>query len=64
IGILATVHHKPFTRDVIQHFMSSHVPLGLAKILDARLESLMFNAAAEQVLDGLTVTTEFSADGS
>ncbi|CDH58838.1 predicted protein [Lichtheimia corymbifera JMRC:FSU:9682] len=61
IGILAGV--RPFTREVTEHFMGSNVPLGLARIKNTSVQSLLFNAAAEDVLQGLVVVTEYNADG-
>lgn len=56
IGILATVASgRQFTRDVLSQFMGSQIPLGLAQIHDAQLQSLVFNPAAEAILKGLTV---------
>lgn len=63
IGILSTVSHKHFTRDVVSHFNSSPVPLGLATIQDTTLKSLMFNKKAEQILKGLSITTQFDTQG-
>ncbi|KAI7880165.1 hypothetical protein K492DRAFT_178079 [Lichtheimia hyalospora FSU 10163] len=61
IGILAGV--RPFTREVTEHFMESNVPLGLARIKDASVQSLLFNAAADDALQGLMVVTQYNADG-
>lgn len=63
IGILSTVSHRQFTRDVISHFNSSPVPLGLATIQGITLKSLMFNRRASDILKGLTITTQFDAQG-
>lgn len=64
IGILSTVSHKQFTRDVISHFNSSPVPLGLATVQDTTLKSLMFNKKAQAILKGLVISTQFDAQGN
>lgn len=61
IGILAGV--RPFTREVTEHFMGSNVPLGLARIKDTSVQSLLFNAAADDILQGLMVVAQYNADG-
>ncbi|KAI9496261.1 hypothetical protein BDB00DRAFT_731972, partial [Zychaea mexicana] len=64
IAMLATSSNKKYTADVISHFMESHMPLALARICDVRLDSLLFNPAAETVLQGLTVATQFDSNGN
>lgn len=63
IGIMAIAGDKNFTKDVISQFMASPVPLSLAKIDGIRLQSIMFNHAADTVLQGLTITTHFDSQG-
>ncbi|KAI8379548.1 uncharacterized protein BYT42DRAFT_569139 [Radiomyces spectabilis] len=64
IGVLATVHHRHFTRDVISLFTSSGTPLALARIENTQLESFVFNDAAEQLLQQLVITKRFDAYGN
>jgi hypothetical protein len=63
IGILSTISHRHFTRDVLSHFNSSPVPLGLATVQDTTLKSLMFNKKAQDILKGLIITTQFDTQG-
>ncbi|KAI8334929.1 hypothetical protein EDC96DRAFT_450819 [Choanephora cucurbitarum] len=64
VGILSTVSHKQFTRDVISLFNASPVPLGLATVEETTLKSLMFNKKAQSILKGLTITTQYDAQGN
>lgn len=64
IGILSTISHRHFTRDVLSHFNASTVPLGLATVQDTTLKSLMFNRKAQAILKGLTITTQFDSQGN
>ncbi|KAI7895536.1 uncharacterized protein EV154DRAFT_495188 [Mucor mucedo] len=64
IGILSTISHRHFTRDVLSHFNSSPIPLGLATVQDTSLKSLMFNKKAQSMLKGLTVTSQFDSEGN
>ncbi|KAI9023050.1 hypothetical protein CLU79DRAFT_750101 [Phycomyces nitens] len=63
IGILATLGHRPFTKELTSHFSSSQVPLGLAMVEENTLKSLVFNFSAQEVLQGVVVTTRFTATG-
>jgi hypothetical protein len=64
IGILSTVGHRHFTRDVIAHFNASPIPLGLATIQDTTLKTLMFNKKAQSILKGLSITTQYDSLGN
>lgn len=64
IGILSTISHRHFTRDVLSHFNSSPIALGLATLQDTSLKSLMFNKKAQSMLKGLTVTSQFDSKGN
>lgn len=64
VGILSTVGHRHFTHDVIAHFNTSPVPLGLATIKDTTLKTLMFNKKAQSLLKGLRITTQYDSAGN
>ncbi|KAI8356650.1 hypothetical protein BD560DRAFT_406502 [Blakeslea trispora] len=64
LGILSTVSHKQFTRDVMSLFNASPVPLGLATVEETTLKSLMFNKKAQSMLKGLTISTQYDAQGN
>lgn len=64
LGILSTAYVKPFTRDVMQHFNASPLPLGLATVQDAKLTSLLFNKKANSFLKGLVISTLYDAEGN
>ncbi|KAL0091026.1 hypothetical protein J3Q64DRAFT_1708182 [Phycomyces blakesleeanus] len=63
IGILATLGHRPFTKELSGHFLSSQVPLGLAMVDENCLKSLVFNLPAQEILQGVVVTTRYTAAG-
>ncbi|KAI7862323.1 hypothetical protein BDF14DRAFT_1699370, partial [Spinellus fusiger] len=63
IGILSTFGHRHFTKELIGHFSSTHVPLGLAMVTEASLKSIVFNAAAQDILEDVVVTTRFDKTG-
>ncbi|KAI9268920.1 hypothetical protein BDA99DRAFT_535012 [Phascolomyces articulosus] len=63
IAILATSSSKRYTSDTISYFMDSNMPLALARICHIQLDSLLFNPAAESLLNGLSVTTQYDAHG-
>ncbi|KAI9355586.1 hypothetical protein BD770DRAFT_391267 [Pilaira anomala] len=64
IGILSTISHRHFTRDVLSHFNASSIPLGLATVQDTNLKSLMFNRKAQAFLNGLTISSQFDSEGN
>lgn len=64
IGILATISHRHFTRDVLSHFNTSPIALGLATVQDTSLKSLMFNKKAQSILKGVVVTSQFDSKGN
>ncbi|KAI8978574.1 hypothetical protein BDB01DRAFT_699068, partial [Pilobolus umbonatus] len=64
IGILSSVSGRPFTRDVLAHFNSSPVPLGLATVSETTLKSLMFNKPAQRLLKDILITTQFDKQGN
>ncbi|KAI8970335.1 hypothetical protein BDF20DRAFT_826402 [Mycotypha africana] len=64
VGILSTISHRHFTADVLKHFNMSPVPLGLAKIENTTLKSLMFNKKAQVLLKGISISTQYDSLGN
>ncbi|KAG1472917.1 hypothetical protein G6F56_001255 [Rhizopus delemar] len=64
ISILATRTHT-YTSEVLSHFQSSPLPLGLASVNDITLVTLMFNKSAQSFLkDRVLISTVFDALGN
>ncbi|CEG63852.1 hypothetical protein RMATCC62417_00928 [Rhizopus microsporus] len=65
ISIMATHAQQYYTPDVLAHFKTCPIPLGLASITDITLKSLMFNKAAQSLVkDRVSISTVFDALGS
>ncbi|KAI8143184.1 hypothetical protein BJV82DRAFT_668821 [Fennellomyces sp. T-0311] len=63
VAILSTSSSKRYTPDVLSHFMDSQLPLALARVERDQIDSLLFNRAAEERLDGLSAVTQFNDKG-
>ncbi|KAG0743165.1 hypothetical protein G6F57_010172 [Rhizopus arrhizus] len=65
ISILATRGSGTYTPDVLSHFNTSPLPLGLAGVNDITLTSLMFNKAAQSLLKNrVNISTVFDTLGN